>query len=77
MELYAPTTTKEDNVVRMIVRKRKQAPILLMQTDMSDAIVQSISNRLWGNSSAKNIKKIFVQRSDGLIVEVNRPNEEE
>lgn len=77
VELYAPTTTKEDNVVRMIVRKRKQAPILLMQTDMSDAIVQSISNRLWGNSSAKNIKKIFVQRSDGLIVEVNRPNEEE
>ena len=73
VEFYTPTTTKEDNVVRMIIRKRKQAPILLMQTDMDAAIIQSIADRLWGNASARDIAKLFIQRSDGTVVEMSRP----
>jgi len=76
VEFYTPTTTKEDNVVRMIIRKR-QAPILLMQTDMDAAIIQSIADRLWGNASARDIAKLFIQRSDGAAIEMSRPGKKD
>lgn len=70
VEFYAPTTSRVENVIRMIIRKRKQAPILLVQTDFDDATVKSIADRLWGNVSTHDLKKLFVQRSSGAIIEL-------
>lgn len=56
----------------MIIRKKQQAPALFVQTDLDDAVVQSIAYRVWGNARASEINVIFFQRSNGILIEKSR-----
>jgi filamentous hemagglutinin len=72
VEIYTPNTDKVDNIVHMIIRKKQQAPALFVQTDLDDAVVQSIADRVWGNARASEINVIFFQRSNGILIEKSR-----
>jgi len=70
VEFYKPETNDVDNIVRMLIRKRKQAPALLVQADFDDVTIELISSRLRGNPAARGLGKLFVQKSDGTLLEV-------
>lgn len=73
VDVYTPQTTNLGNIVKAIEKKDSQTTAVLTQIDLSLQDMQSISSRLWGKPSVKNINTLFFQDSKGQVYRFERP----
>ncbi|WP_258554916.1 VENN motif pre-toxin domain-containing protein [Pragia fontium] len=73
VDVYTPQTASLGNIVKAIEKKDSQTTAVLTQIDLSPQDMQSMSSRLWGKPSIKNINTLFFQDSKGQIYRFERP----
>ncbi|MCD1125589.1 hemagglutinin repeat-containing protein, partial [Jinshanibacter sp. LJY008] len=73
VDVYTPQTVSLGNIVKAIEKKDSQTTAVLTQIDLSLQDMQSMSSRLWGKPSVKNINTVFFQDSKGQIYRFERP----
>ncbi|MFZ6723800.1 hypothetical protein, partial [Undibacterium sp. Ji49W] len=73
VDVYTPTTSNPNSIVRAIEAKNTQASGVLIQTNLSDAEINSVAARTWGKPTAQNIQTLFFQKPDGTIIRIDRP----
>ncbi|RDT47571.1 hypothetical protein DXF93_29395, partial [Escherichia coli] len=73
VDVYTPQTKNLGNIVKAIEEKDSQTTAVLTQIDLSLQDMQSMSSRLWGKPSVKNINTLFFQDSKGQIYRFDRP----
>ncbi|WP_416135287.1 hypothetical protein [Buttiauxella ferragutiae] len=73
VDVYTPQTSNLGNVVKAIEKKDSQTTAVLTQIDLSLQDMQSMSSRLWGKPSVKNINTLFFQDSKGQVYRFERP----
>ena len=73
VDVYTPTKSEEIPIIRGIEKKNGQAEGIMVQVDLDDEVMSSIASRIWGKPTAKDIRTLFFQSSDGKLHIFNRP----
>ncbi|MGV3680213.1 MAG: hypothetical protein ACO1PM_10870 [Acidovorax sp.] len=73
VDVYTPRQMKEGTILRGIEGKKGQAVSVFIQLDNSRVDTNSLLARLWGKPNLKSIESVFIQRVDGSINFIRRP----
>ena len=73
VDVYTPQSANPNSIVRAIEKKNSQAGAIIVQSDLTPQVAQSIAGRVYGKPSAGNIQTLFFQGKDGVITTVRRP----
>lgn len=73
VDVYTPRQMKEGTILRGIEGKKGQAVSVFIQLDTSRVDTNSLLARLWGKPNLKSIESVFIQRVDGSIDFIRRP----
>jgi hypothetical protein len=75
VDVYTPSpVTKDDSIVRTIVKKHRQGNGVLIQTDLPYDKIVTFKNRVFGNPGAEKITTLFFQDSKNNIIRFDKGN---
>jgi len=73
VDVYTPTNTNPNSIVRNIEAKFDQADGVIVQANLSEADMTSIAARTWGKPNGQGFNTIFFQDSNGQVFRFDRP----
>jgi filamentous hemagglutinin len=73
VDVYTPTNTNPNSIVRNIEAKFDQANGVVVQATLPEADMASIAARTWGKPNGQNFNTIFFQNSNGQVFRFDRP----